>query len=291
MDQRPLPPHVLIFPLPIQGHVNSMLKLAELLSLAGLHVTFLNSPYNHRRLLQYADIQSRFARYPGFRLETISDGIPDDHQRSGSRAVELFANLFAVTPPLFREMMISGSLSSDGRPPVSCVIADGVLSFAIDVAKEIGVMSIVFRTVSACALWANFCFPQLVQSGEVPFPKGKEDMDQLVMSVAGMEGFLRRRDLPSFCRVDDLSDPGFDVVMTETQKTSRADALILNTFEELEGPILSHIRSRCPILYTLGPLHAHLKTRLAAETTSVINLGQETVLDDVSIADKLNIEL
>ncbi|XP_058216430.1 receptor-like protein Cf-9 homolog [Rhododendron vialii] len=38
----PQPPHVLIFPLPLQGPINSMLKLAELLCLSGsLHVTFL----------------------------------------------------------------------------------------------------------------------------------------------------------------------------------------------------------------------------------------------------------
>ncbi|KAK9282879.1 hypothetical protein L1049_011104 [Liquidambar formosana] len=267
MDQRGLPAHVLIFPFPVQGHVNSMLKLAELLSLSGLHVTFLNSDYNHRRLLDYTNIQARFTRYPDFRFETISDGLPADHPRSGGRVMELFDSLEAITKPHFREMLTSGRLSSDTRTPVTCVIADGVLSFAIDIANEIGIMSIVFRTISACCLWTELCFPQLIEAGEVPF-KGKEDMDQLVTSVAGMEGFLRRRDLPGFCRVDDVSDQGFDVVMTETQKTSRADALILNTFEELEGPILSHIRSRCPILYTLGPLHAHLKTRLVAETTS-----------------------
>ncbi|RVW60759.1 hypothetical protein CK203_033589 [Vitis vinifera] len=47
MEHRSVSPHVLVFPFPIQGHVNSMLKLAELLSLAGLRITFLNSYYTH----------------------------------------------------------------------------------------------------------------------------------------------------------------------------------------------------------------------------------------------------
>ncbi|KAK9283593.1 hypothetical protein L1049_011842 [Liquidambar formosana] len=235
MDQRLLSPQVLIFPFPVQGHVNSMLKLAELLSLAGLHVTFLNSDYNHRRLLNYTNIQARFARYPHFRFETISDGLPADHPRSSDRMTELFDSIEAVNKPLFREMLISGRLSSDTRSPVTCVIADGILSFAIDAANEIGVMSIAFRTVSACSLWTYFCFPKLVEAGELPF-KGNEEMDQMVTSVAGMEGFLRRRDLPSSCRVNDLSDPTFQLLLTETVKTSRAHALILNTFEELDAP-------------------------------------------------------
>ena len=32
-------------------------------------------------------------------------------------------------------------------------------------------------------------------------------MDRLITNVPGMEGFLRCRDLPSFCRVSDLMDP------------------------------------------------------------------------------------
>uniref|UniRef100_A0A5B7A6W3 Putative UDP-glucosyltransferase family 1 protein n=1 Tax=Davidia involucrata TaxID=16924 RepID=A0A5B7A6W3_DAVIN len=86
-----------------------------------------------------------------------------------------------------------------------------------------------------------------------------------------MEGFLRRRDLPHFCRVGDLADTDLQMVITETRQTTRAQALILNTSEDLEGPILSHIRTRCPKLYTIGPLHAHLKTRLAAEKTPSSN--------------------
>ncbi|KAL7236086.1 hypothetical protein ACSBR1_019369 [Camellia fascicularis] len=77
------PPHVLIFPFPIQGHVNSMLKLAELFCLAGIDVTFLNSKHNHCRLLRYTDVRSRFAPYVGFNFETIPDGLPADHPRSG----------------------------------------------------------------------------------------------------------------------------------------------------------------------------------------------------------------
>ena len=93
-------------------------------------------------------------------------------------------------------------------------------------------------------------------------------MDDLVTSVPAMEEFLRRRDLPSFCRAKDLNDPSLQLVMTETLPTPRADALILNTFDDIDGPTLSQIRSQCPKMYTIGPLHAHLKSKLASETTT-----------------------
>ncbi|XP_059666353.1 7-deoxyloganetic acid glucosyltransferase-like isoform X2 [Cornus florida] len=91
-------------------------------------------------------------------------------------------------------------------------------------------------------------------------------MDLLVKSVPGMEDFLRRRDLPSLCRVDEVNNENLQFIKIETRKTPRAHALIKNTFDELEGPVLSQIRTHCPNLFSIGPLHAHLKARLAAET-------------------------
>ncbi|KAL0299228.1 UNVERIFIED_CONTAM: 7-deoxyloganetic acid glucosyl transferase [Sesamum radiatum] len=45
----------------MQGHINSMLKLAELFCLANLHVTMLLSEYTHGRLRRHANIESRFS--------------------------------------------------------------------------------------------------------------------------------------------------------------------------------------------------------------------------------------
>jgi len=71
----PAPSHLLIFPFPAQGHINYMLKLAELLAFSGLNVTFLNSEYNHERLVRYTDIEARFSQQPGFHLRSISYGL------------------------------------------------------------------------------------------------------------------------------------------------------------------------------------------------------------------------
>ena len=96
-----------------------------------------------------------------------------------------------------------------------------------------------------------------------------EDMDRHITSVPGMETFLRFRDLPSFCRVNNLEDPNLQLIANTNKKFSQAHALILNTFEELEGPILSHIRTQFPKLYTIGPLHTFLKSRLESEMTQL----------------------
>ncbi|KAL6954225.1 7-deoxyloganetic acid glucosyltransferase [Sarracenia purpurea var. burkii] len=90
-----------------------------------------------------------------------------------------------------------------------------------------------------------------------------------------MEHFLRHRDCSSFCRNGDSINRNFQVLLNETRKTIQAQALILNTFEDLEGSILTHARSECPNIYTIGPLHAHLKSRITTPTTSSNNLWEE----------------
>lgn len=87
---------------------------------------------------------------PGFQLKTIIDGIPKDRPQTTDSFRELLTSLASVTPPLLEDML------TDPKSPVNCIISDGFMSFAIDVAKQVGIPIIYFRTVSACAIWANF---------------------------------------------------------------------------------------------------------------------------------------
>ncbi|KAL8470327.1 hypothetical protein ACS0TY_032974 [Phlomoides rotata] len=153
------PPHILICPVPLQGHVNSMLNLAEVLCVSDLHVTILLSDYTHNRLLRHASLDSCFSRYPGFRVATISDGLPEDHPRSGHRIMDIVLSLKEVGGAQFRYLMESTDALSDGgaRRRVSFLVMDGVLSFTIPVVKEMEIPYIYFRTISACSFWPYFC--------------------------------------------------------------------------------------------------------------------------------------
>ncbi|KAH9766769.1 hypothetical protein WN944_017900 [Citrus x changshan-huyou] len=259
--------HVAILPLPAVGHVNSMLNLAELLGHAGIKITFLNTEHYYDRVIRHSsDAFSRYMQIPGFQFKTITDGLPRDHPRTPDKFPELVDSLNCATPPLLKEMV------SDSNSPVNCIITDGYMSRAIDAAREVGISIIYFRTISACAFWSFHCIPDIIDAGELPI-KGTEDMDRLITTVPGMEGFLRCRDLPSFCRVNDPMDPQLLLFARETRLSAHADGLILNTFEDLEGPILSQIRNHsCPNIYSIGPLNAHLKVRIPEKTYSSSSL-------------------
>ena len=170
MEQYCPPAHVLIFPFPAQGHVNSMLKLAELLGLAGIHVTFLNTDFIHERLVRYTDIKTRFSCYPGFQFKTISDGLSADHPRSLIKFIEVYDSLNSKTKLLLREMLASNQLiGSNTRPSLTCIIVDGLIGgFTSDIANEFRIPIIYFRTISACCFWAYFSVPKIIEAGEIP---------------------------------------------------------------------------------------------------------------------------
>lgn len=169
-EDEKLPPHVLIFPFPIQGHLNSMLNLAHLFCLAEFHVTFIVSEFSHRRLLQHTTVPSTFALYPGFQFRAIPDGLPDDHPRAGYKVVDVHPSVTNIMVPLFRKMMIHEDfLASASRRSVTCIVVDGLLSFATDFAEENGIPLVYFRTPSASCFWAFFRLPELIEAEEIPF--------------------------------------------------------------------------------------------------------------------------
>lgn len=56
-----------------------------------------------------------------------------------------------------------------GVPRVSCIVSDGVMSFAIEGGKELGIPQVQFWTASACGFMGYLQFPQLVNRGIIPF--------------------------------------------------------------------------------------------------------------------------
>lgn len=89
----------------------------------------------------------------------------------------------------------------------------------------------------------------------------------MITTVPGTEHVIRRRDLASFCRSNDLSDPVIELIIKEAHSVPRAKGLILVTFEELDSLILPHMRKLCPNIYTIGPLHTLHKTCLGTNPT------------------------
>uniref|UniRef100_A0A6N2MQF1 Uncharacterized protein n=1 Tax=Salix viminalis TaxID=40686 RepID=A0A6N2MQF1_SALVM len=117
-------PHVICFPSPAQSHIKSMLKLAKLLYCKGFHVTFVNTEFNHRRLLKSRGSDS-LKGLPDFRFESIPDGLPPSDENVTQdlpRLCEAARNNFLAP---FNDLLdkLNGTASPD-VPPVTCIVSD-----------------------------------------------------------------------------------------------------------------------------------------------------------------------
>ncbi|KAK4478509.1 hypothetical protein RD792_013986 [Penstemon davidsonii] len=213
-----------------------MLILAELLTqLAGFKITFLNNEHNHRRIDKSAASRRRI------NFISIPDGLPPDHPRTGSSVVDLFFTISTASEPYLKNLIASMS-----QLP-TCIISDGIMSFAIDLAAELGIPAITFRTYSATCTWTYFHLQKLIQNGEIPVLEADGDMDKLIScSIPGLENFMRRRDLPHICRLE------------PENKNSNPQFFVTSS------PFF-------PTIYAIGPLHTVLKYNTIDTTTEPYN--------------------
>ncbi|CAJ2651356.1 unnamed protein product [Trifolium pratense] len=253
MDQKP---HAVLVPYPAQGHVNPFMQLAKLLRCNGFHITFVNTEFNHKRLIK--SLGEEFVKgLPDFQFETIPDGLPEsdkDATQDIPMLCDAIRNNFYVP---FKELVNKLNTSSP-HIPITCIIADGLLAFAGRVAKDLGIQEVQFWTASACGFLGYLHYDELVKRGILPFKDEKFVSDGTLETsidwITGMKD-IKLRDLPSFIRVTDLNDIMFDFMGSEAQNCIKSSTILINTFEELEEEALYTLRAKNPNIYSIGPLH------------------------------------
>ncbi|KAH9307229.1 hypothetical protein KI387_035140, partial [Taxus chinensis] len=132
-------------------------------------------------------------------------------------------------------------------PPFTCIVYDGAMSWAQKTANRLGVPGISFWTPSACGFNIYLSAPLLMEKGYIPlkvfvFKRADKScltngyMEEEIRSIPGMP-VVRMKDVLSF-----YYDAAFS-----------ADFILINTFDELEGPVMEALRDRLPV-YNIGPL-------------------------------------
>ncbi|CAL9156070.1 unnamed protein product [Musa hybrid cultivar] len=246
-------PHAVCIPYPAQGHVTPMMMLAKLLHSHGFHITFVNTQYNHRRLLRSKALSSADV-LPDFRFESIPDGLPPSDEDATQDIPSLCESIQNNALPPFLDLLRQ---LNEGSPPVSCVVSDGVMSFTVDAATELSIPEVMFWTPSACGFMGYLQYKHLLERGLTPL-KDESDitngyLDMAVEWIPGLKN-MRLKDLPTFIRTTDPDDIMLNYCNREAQRASMAKAVIMNTFDELEQPVLEAMAAMLPPIYTIGPL-------------------------------------
>ncbi|KAF8406032.1 hypothetical protein HHK36_008112 [Tetracentron sinense] len=249
-------PHAVCVPYPSQGHVSPMMQLAKLLHSKGFHITFVNTEFNHRRLLRSKGPDA-LKGLKDFRFDTIPDGLPPSDRDATQHVPSLCDSTRKNCLVPFLDLLKKLNSSSD-VPPVTCIVSDGVMSFAIKAAEELGIPEVQFYTTSACGFMGYIQFRELIKRGITPLKDesyiSNGFLDTPIDWIPGMSN-IRLKDLPSFARTTDPNDIMFDFMGEEAQNCLNAPAIIFNTFDDLEREVLDAIiEPKFPPIYTIGPL-------------------------------------
>ncbi|GMN27444.1 hypothetical protein TIFTF001_001655 [Ficus carica] len=172
-------PHAVCLPIPVQSHIKAMLKFSKLLHQKGFSITFVNTEFNHNRLLKSTSPDHHHFLSGGFsdnrfRFETIPDGLPpsdpDSTQDMPSVCDSAWKNMSVPFLQLLTKINDNGKEAGDGVvSPVTCLVADGFMSFAVgSAAQQLGIPLVSFFSTAASGVLALKQLRPLLEKGLVP---------------------------------------------------------------------------------------------------------------------------
>ncbi|KAE8702700.1 7-deoxyloganetin glucosyltransferase [Hibiscus syriacus] len=246
--------HAVCLPFPVQGHINPMMQLAKLLHSRGFHINFVNTEFNHRRLIRSRGVEA-VKGLPNFQFETIPDGLPPSD-----------ANATQPVPPLcdstrrncftpFLELL-SKLNSSPQVPPVTCILSDAIMTCGTKAAQLIGLPYVQLWTSSTVSFMGLLQCKELVQTGVVPFKDEHFISDgtlEMPIDIPGMPN-MRLKDMPRIIRTTDPKDIMLNFCLEVSQECLEFSSIIFNTFDGLDKEVLQILADKTPNIYAIGPL-------------------------------------
>ena len=153
-------PHVLVIPVPAQGHVAPLMKLSHWIVDHGIKVTFVNTEFIHAKLTASMPVKNE-EKSP-IRLVSIPDGLePGDDRNDLTKLTE---SVLKFMPAHFKDL-IEKINKSDDDDQISCVIADTTVGWALEVAEKMGIKRAAFSPVGAGFLAFVLHIPKLIEDG------------------------------------------------------------------------------------------------------------------------------
>ncbi|KAF3435044.1 hypothetical protein FNV43_RR22131 [Rhamnella rubrinervis] len=277
-------PHAVCVPYPAQGHLNPMLSLAKLLHHRGFHITYVNTHFNHKRLLKSRGPDA-LAGLPDFRFESIPDGLPPSDDDSTQDLSSLCDSVRKNCLVPFQQLLCKLNV-----PPVSCIVSDTCMYFTGKAADELGIPIVYLWPASACSFISSLYIPDLIDKGLTPL---KDEsyltngyLDTVVDWIPGLIKDTRLKDLPSFIRTTDPNDVILNFCLEGINTYKTQSHVILNTFDQLEHQVLEALSPKFPPnFYSIGPLHLFVKE---IQDNALHSIGSNLWKEDFECLEWLN---
>ncbi|KAK1389426.1 Glycosyltransferase [Heracleum sosnowskyi] len=124
MEQSPRPAHCLVFPYPMQGHINPMHQFSKTLVSKGIKVTLVTTKFLSKSFQQLSGSMP---------VETISDGFEGGY--ASAESLEAYFSKFKKIGSETLTKLIE-KLNATGFP-VDCIVYDAMMTWVLDVVKRL----------------------------------------------------------------------------------------------------------------------------------------------------------
>uniref|UniRef100_A0A0D6QYT6 Glycosyltransferase N-terminal domain-containing protein n=1 Tax=Araucaria cunninghamii TaxID=56994 RepID=A0A0D6QYT6_ARACU len=238
-------PHAAVVPLPAQGHINALMHFAQVLAARGFHITFLNVEETHRRMFGQTA-----PALPNFRFEVVADICMPEGSSGANQIGEIFEVLQKQGPAMEKALR---RINSEG-PPLTCVVSDSFMACTFVATSNLKLPRVLFWPYCAASAVAQANTKLLIAQGHIPV-KAEEvkNPSKLITCLPGIPPLVPK-DLRSFYREENSSNLMFRVSVEESEIQNKADWVVVNTFEELEGPdSIRALGKDCPA-QAVGPV-------------------------------------
>ncbi|CAL1352182.1 unnamed protein product [Linum trigynum] len=222
-------------PWPAQGHINPALQFSKKLVAKGLAVTLVT--FTDKKLILQGSAVGSVA------VELISDGgLPlDEH------FLEKFRSLVEQGLRDFVARLRGPAGTAAAGP--CCLVYDSIMSWALHVAKELGMVGAAFFTqpMAVNAVYLN------VVEGRLEVPPAVDENGLVAVEGLSETVLLATDDLPSF-----VADPGsyavaIDMLGGQFSTVREADWAFCNTFYSLEDKLLDWMMNQLIPIKSIGP--------------------------------------
>ncbi|KAH9311497.1 hypothetical protein KI387_026532, partial [Taxus chinensis] len=239
--------HALVIPYPLESHSFAMADLCIKLASRGITVTFLYTEALYNCKAYITDITLKNGL--DIRSAEVSDGLPWDFDRSLYNESFLQCVLNSMIEPV--EELISSLNTQDH--PISCIIADSFLPWALLISKKLSLPLVSLWTQSTVLYSIYYHSDMLISNGHFPFKE--RETHACIDYIPGVPT-MNKSDLPSFLQVTEMTNFMLHVIFLSLQSIREADWVLTNSVYELETePIQYSFHSATP-LCSVGPLLA-----------------------------------
>ncbi|KAJ1691243.1 hypothetical protein LUZ63_015398 [Rhynchospora breviuscula] len=243
--------HFVLIPLVAQGHLIPMTDLACLLADKDIHVSLITTPVNASRIrpIVQRSIESNLpVQFVELKFPSAEIGLPDEYENvdqiDNNDFIAFFESLKLLREPLEKYLQ-------DHHIPPSCIISDGCNPWTTEIARSFCIPRLVFH--GPCCLFA-LC--DHITSKHKILHNVTDYSEQFVVPDMPLTLRFTKANAPNF-----FNAPGWEKIRDDAAEAGRtADAIVLNTFEDLEGQFIELYEKEIgKKVWTVGPLNLYNK--------------------------------